>query len=56
MLLLQGLKMNYTYQPLIKNNSAFKKDSFINLLSEGLKNDFSSDEIIIERAVRISKD
>ena len=30
----------------IKNNSAFKKDSFINLLSAGLKNDFSADEII----------
>ncbi len=37
----------------IKKDAAIKKDSFINLLALGLKNDFSSDEIIFNEQLEI---
>ncbi|MDP2363682.1 MAG: 3'-5' exonuclease, partial [Ignavibacteria bacterium] len=39
----------------IKNNSSFKKDSFINLLSDGLRNDFSTNEITINEQLEYLK-
>ena len=39
----------------LKNNSTFKKDSFINLLSEGLRNDFSSNQITINEPLEYLK-
>jgi ATP-dependent helicase/nuclease subunit A len=39
----------------IKKDSAFKKDSFINLLAEGLKNNFSSNEIAFENQLEFLK-
>lgn len=39
----------------IKKDAAFKKDSFINLLAEGLKNDFSGDEIAFQNQLEFLK-
>ena len=39
----------------IKSNSSFKKDSFNNLLSEGLKNDLSTNEIVINEQLEYLK-
>ena len=37
----------------IKKDAAFKKDSFINLLASGLKNNFSEDEIVFSNQLEI---
>lgn len=39
----------------IKKDESFNKDSFINLLAAGLKNNFSTDEIIINNELEILK-
>ncbi|MCK7520211.1 MAG: hypothetical protein MZV64_22225 [Ignavibacteriales bacterium] len=39
----------------IKKDAAFKKDSFINLLAEGLRNNFSSDEIVFQNQLEFLK-
>ena len=39
----------------IKKDSAFKKDSFINLLAEGLKNNFYLDEIVFQNQLEFLK-
>jgi len=37
----------------VKKDAAFKKDSFINLLANGIKNDFLSDEIVFNNQLEI---